>query len=54
MDANDINRRADSNPLAEILEPIRRRVLMERMAEHERDGCVVIDYTAEFEPQPDA
>ena len=53
MDANDINRREDSNPLAEILEPIRRRVLMERMAQQERDGCVVIDYTAEID-QPGA
>ncbi len=53
MDANDINRRADSNPLKEILEPIRRRVLLERMAEHERDGCLVIDYAAEIE-QPGA
>ncbi len=54
MDANEINRDADCNPLKEILEPIRRRVLFERMAEHERDGCLVIDYAAEFEPQPDA
>ena len=54
MDAKDINRHADSNPLKEILEPIRRRVLLERMAEHERDGCLVIDYAAEFEPQPGA
>ena len=53
MNANDSSRRADRNPLAEILEPIRRRVLMERMAQHERDGCLVIDYTAEFE-QPGA
>ena len=53
MNANDSNR-ADSNPLKQILEPIRRRVLLERMAQHECDGCVVIDYAAEFEPQPGA
>ena len=53
MDANDINRRADSNPLKEILEPIRRRVLRERTARDERDGCLVIDHLAELD-RPDA
>ena len=53
MDANDINRHAGSNPLAEILEPIRRRVLRERTARDERDGCLVIDYAAELD-QPGA
>ena len=53
MNANETNRRAETNPLKEIFEPIRRRVLMERMARDERDGCLVIDYTAEFE-QPGA
>ena len=49
MNANDISRRADSNPLRKILEPIRRRVLLERMAQHERDGCLVIDHLAELD-----
>ena len=54
MNANDINRQAEDNPLRKILEPIRRRVLRERTAKDERDGCLVIDYTAEFEPRPGA
>ena len=53
MNANDISRRADSNPLKEILEPIRRRVLLERTAKDERDGCLVIDHLAELD-QPGA
>ena len=53
MHVTETSRPAETNPLAEIFEPIRRRVLLERMAQHERDGCVVIDYTAELE-QPGA
>ena len=49
MDANDINRHAEDNPLRKILEPTRRRVLMERMARDERDGCLVIDHLAELD-----
>ena len=49
MNANETNRRAETNPLKEIFEPIRRRVLRERTARDERDGCVVIDYAAELD-----
>ena len=44
MDINDAIDRTESNPVAEILEIVRRRVLKERMAEDERDGCVLIDW----------
>ena len=49
MHVTETSRPAETNPLAEILEPIRRRALMERMERDERDGCVVIDYTAVLE-----
>ena len=53
MNANDSNRHTENNPLKEILEPIRRRVLRERTAKDERDGCLVIDHLAELD-QPGA
>lgn len=49
MNANDITRQAEDNPLRKILEPIRRRVLRERTARDERDGCLVIDHLAELD-----
>ncbi|MDE0175943.1 MAG: hypothetical protein OXH87_00740 [Rhodospirillaceae bacterium] len=55
MDINDTTRRPESNPVAEILEIVRRRVLKERMAEDERDGCVLIDWLdGSDEPEPGA
>ena len=47
-------RRPETNPIAEILEPIRQRVLRERMERDERDGCLVIDYLDEFGERPGA
>ena len=32
------------NSLAEILEPVRQRVLRERLAQDERDGCMLVDW----------
>ena len=47
--------RAGTNPIAEILEPIRQRVLRERTAQDERDGCLVIDHLDDFSaPGPGA
>ena len=48
MNIAEQNRRAETNPIAEILEPIRQRVLHERTAQDERDGCLVIDYLDDF------
>ncbi len=46
--------RAETNPIAEILEPIRQRVLRERTARDERDGCLVIDYLDNLRKEPGA
>ena len=54
MTRTDMIRRPDTNPLAEILEPIRQRVLRERMERDERDGCLVIDYLDDFAERPGA
>ena len=43
MNIAESTQRAEANPIAEILEPIRQRVLRERTAQDERDGCLVID-----------
>ena len=40
------------NPLAEILEPIRQRVLRERLAQNERDGCMLIDWQERIDDKP--
>ncbi len=48
MQIAEITHRAETNPIAEILEPIRQRVLRERMAQDERDGCLVIDHLDGF------
>ncbi len=48
MQIADTHHSAETNPIAEILEPIRRRVLRERAAQDERDGCLVIDYLDDF------
>ena len=48
MNIADTHHRAETNPIAEILEPIRQRVLRERTAQDERDGCLVIDYLDDF------
>ena len=48
MQIAETRQRAETNPIAEILEPIRQRVLRERMAQDERDGCLVIDYLDDF------
>ena len=48
-------RHHETNPIAEILEPIRQRVLRERTAQDERDGCLVIDHLDDFSaPGPGA
>ena len=51
MTRTDSTRRAKMTPIAEILEPIRQRVLRERAEQDERDGCLVIDYLEELEVQ---
>ena len=48
MNITENTHRAEPNPIAEILEPIRQRVLRERTAQDERDGCLVIDYLDDF------
>ena len=54
MTRTDDTRRAKMTPIAEILEPIRQRVLRERMERDERDGCLVIDYLDDFAERPGA
>ena len=54
MNIADTHHRAETNPIAEILEPIRQRVLRERAAQDERDGCLVIDYLDDFGKEPGA
>ena len=48
MNIAENTHRAETNPIAEILEPIRQRVLRERTAQDERDGCLVIDHLDDF------
>ena len=40
------------NPLAEILEPIRQRVLRERLEQDKRDGCMLIDWQERIDDRP--
>ena len=47
-------RHHETNPIAEILEPIRQRVLRERAAQDERDGCLVIDHLDNLRKEPGA
>ena len=54
MTRTDTIRRPETNPIAEILEPIRQRVLRERMERDERDGCLVIDDLDDFGERPGA
>ena len=54
MNIAENTHRAETNPIAEILEPIRRRVLRERAAQDERDGCLVIDYLDDLRKEPGA
>ena len=55
MNIAENTHRAETNPIAEILEPIRQRVLRERAARDERDGCLVIDHLDDFSaPGPGA
>ena len=49
-------RPAETNPVAEVFETVRRRVLRERMEQDERDSCVLIDWLdgLDDEPEPGA
>ncbi|MDE0698353.1 MAG: hypothetical protein OXH76_21250 [Boseongicola sp.] len=44
--------RPSPNPLAEILEPIRQRVLRERLEQGERDGCMLVDWQERIDDKP--
>ena len=49
---NTVTETPTPNPLAEILEPIRHRVLRERLAQDERDACMLIDWQALIDDKP--
>ena len=49
---NTVTENPTPNPLAEILEPIRQRVLRERLAQDERDGCMLIDWQELIDDKP--